>query len=181
MKKSLIITFFLVYSSFAFSSDSRVGVKGLYLGQDGDEACSLIKSNFSENGDFIDKAANEAYNHFGLELASRVCFIEMSYYSSFALVSMDSKNKVKEINASYKAFGVLDMSLEDFAQIFVDNYDWVNSLNYEANEYFPESPGTYVFNDVDGLGFELTIYDSSIKIKKTPPKQPKPINKPSFN
>lgn len=183
MRKTKIVSLILMMSTSAFASDINVGVKGIYIGQSGDDACKIIEKNFQQ-GTFVDKKEHdypdqyEPTNRMGIVIASRVCYRYLDPFSELLLVTMDSNNRVEAIEASYRAFGVKKMAIEKFAQLFVDNYDWVDSLEYGEDSLLGR--GYYEHTDNKKLGYKLTINGSTVRVKKVSVEKPV-NNNPSFN
>jgi hypothetical protein len=164
LKKIILGYFFVVclFSSIGFSkslSEAKIGFKGVYLEQDSNEACKIIKEKFSDEKYKFSKK-DSPYGSDICETKSIMIFI-------------DDEKKVKSISYRHSAFGIEEMPLKEFSQLILDNANWLPRLDYNDVNY-----QKYYYIDNTKLGFSIEISDFlGVRLYK----EKIIVNKPNFN
>jgi hypothetical protein len=164
LKKIILGYFFVVclFSSIGFSkslSEAKIGFKGVYLEQDSNEACKIIKDKFSDEKYKFSKK-DSPYGSDICETKSIMIFI-------------DDEKKVKSISYRHSAFGIEEMPLKEFSQLILDNANWLPRLDYNDVNY-----QKYYYIDNTKLGFSIEISDFlGVRLYK----EKIIVNKPNFN
>lgn len=151
-----------LFSSIGFSkslSEAKIGFKGVYLEQDSNEACKIIKEKFSDEKYKFSKK-DSPYGSDICETKSIIIFI-------------DDEKKVKSISYRHSAFGIEEMPLKEFSQLILDNAKWLPRLDYNDVNY-----QKYYYIDNTKLGFSIEISDFlGVRLYK----EKIIVNKPNFN
>ncbi|MCD8541479.1 MAG: hypothetical protein LRY22_02285 [Aliarcobacter cryaerophilus] len=151
-----------LFSSIGFSkslSEAKIGFKGVYLEQDSNEACKIIKEKFSDEKYKFSKK-DSPYGSDICETKSIMIFI-------------DDEKKVKSISYRHSAFGIEEMPLKEFSQLILDNANWLPRLDYNDVNY-----QKYYYIDNTKLGFSIEISDFlGVRLYK----EKIIVNKPNFN
>ena len=163
--KKIILGYFLamcLFSNIGFTKsldEAKIGLKGVYLEQDSNEACKIIKDKFSnEKYEFSKK--DSPYGSDICETKSIMIFI-------------DDEKKVKSISYRHSAFGIEEMPLKEFSQLILDNVSWLPRLDYNDVNY-----QKYYYIDNTKLGFSIEISDFlGVRLYK----EKIIVNKPNFN
>jgi len=163
--KKIILGYFLamcLFSNIGFTKsldEAKIGLKGVYLEQDSNEACKIIKDKFSnEKYEFSKK--DSPYGSDICETKSIMIFI-------------DDEKKVKSISYRHSAFGIEEMPLKEFSQLILDNANWLPRLDYNDVNY-----QKYYYIDNTKLGFSIEISDFlGVRLYK----EKIIVNKPNFD
>ena len=125
--KKIILGYFLamcLFSNIGFTKsldEAKIGLKGVYLEQDSNEACKIIKEKFSDEKYKFSKK-DSPYGSDICETKSIMIFI-------------DDEKKVKSISYRHSAFGIEEMPLKEFSQLILDNANWLPRLDYNDVNY----------------------------------------------
>jgi hypothetical protein len=164
LKKIILGYFFVVclFSSIGFSkslSEAKIGFKGVYLEQDSNEACKIIKEKFSDEKYKFSKK----YSPYGSDICE----------TKSIMIFIDDEKKVKSISYRHSAFGIEEMPLKEFSQLILDNANWLPRLDYNDVNY-----QKYYYIDNTKLGFSIEISDFlGVRLYK----EKIIVNKPNFN
>jgi len=163
--KKIILGYFLamcLFSNIGFTKsldEAKIGLKGVYLEQDSNEACKIIKDKFSnEKYEFSKK--DSPYGSDICETKSIMIFI-------------DDEKKVNSISYRPSAFGIEEMSLKEFSQLILDNVSWLPRLDYYDGKY-----EKYYYIDNIKLGFSIEI-NTFFGVRLS--KEKVIVNKPNFD
>lgn len=163
--KKIILGYFLamcLFSNIGFTKsldEAKIGLKGVYLEQDSNEACKIIKDKFSDEKYKFSKK-DSPYGSDICETKSIMIFI-------------DDEKKVKSISYRHSAFGIEEMPLKEFSQLILDNANWLPRLDYNDVNY-----QKYYYIDNTKLGFSIEISDFlGVRLYK----EKIIVNKPNFN
>ncbi|MCT7545227.1 hypothetical protein N5T80_02720 [Aliarcobacter cryaerophilus] len=163
--KKIILGYFLamcLFSNIGFTKsldEAKIGLKGVYLEQDSNEACKIIKDKFSnEKYEFSKK--DSPYGSDICETKSIMIFI-------------DDEKKVNSISYRPSAFGIEEMSLKEFSQLILDNVSWLPRLDYYDGKY-----EKYYYIDNTKLGFSIEI-NTFFGVRLS--KEKVIVNKPNFD
>jgi hypothetical protein len=163
--KKIILGYFLamcLFSNIGFTKsldEAKIGLKGVYLEQDSNEACKIIKEKFSDEKYKFSKK-DSPYGSDICETKSIMIFI-------------DDEKKVKSISYRHSAFGIEEMPLKEFSQLILDNANWLPRLDYNDVNY-----QKYYYIDNTKLGFSIEISDFlGVRLYK----EKIIVNKPNFN
>lgn len=163
--KKIILGYFLamcLFSNIGFTKsldEAKIGLKGVYLEQDSNEACKIIKDKFS----------NEKYEFSKKDspYSSDIC------KTKSIMIFIDDEKKVKSISYRHSAFGIEEMPLKEFSQLILDNANWLPRLDYNDVNY-----QKYYYIDNTKLGFSIEISDFlGVRLYK----EKIIVNKPNFN
>ena len=133
------------------STVTKIGFNGIYLGQNGKNACAILKNNFP----------NEKYSYYKKE--------EQDLYSSSdscqtksIQIYLDRNDKVEGLHFEYTVFSINKMSLNEFIKFISSNTTWLplsNNININDLEY------SYI--DDKKFGFIINIDESTVKLYRT--------------
>ncbi|MCT7538595.1 hypothetical protein N5T82_01900 [Aliarcobacter cryaerophilus] len=163
--KKIILGYFLamcLFSNIGFTKsldEAKIGLKGVYLEQDSNEACKIIKDKFS----------NEKYEFSKKDspYGSDIC------KTKSIMIFIDDEKKVKSISYRPSAFGIEEMSLKEFSQLILDNVSWLPRLDYYDGKY-----EKYYYIDNIKLGFSIEI-NTFFGVRLS--KEKVIVNKPNFD
>lgn len=163
--KKIILGYFLamcLFSNIGFTKsldEAKIGLKGVYLEQDSNEACKIIKDKFS----------NEKYEFSKKDspYGSDIC------KTKSIMIFIDDEKKVNSISYRPSAFGIEEMSLKEFSQLILDNVSWLPRLDYYDGKY-----EKYYYIDNIKLGFSIEI-NTFFGVRLS--KEKVIVNKPNFD
>ncbi len=163
--KKIILGYFLamcLFSNIGFTKsldEAKIGLKGVYLEQDSNEACKIIKDKFS----------NEKYEFSKKDspYGSDIC------KTKSITIFIDDEKKVNSISYRPSAFGIEEMSLKEFSQLILDNVSWLPRLDYYDGKY-----EKYYYIDNTKLGFSIEI-NTFFGVRLS--KEKVIVNKPNFD
>ena len=152
IKVSLIIITTSIFFAGCNSNQNKVGFKGIYVKDNINNACSVIKKLANENqAKYYDSTAG--------------CKAEMGGFNVLSALS-DHKNHLTYLMISGSKwcnvfFNKKHLSNKKFTQTLIKNTDWLDDLKILPQKYAIPS---YVYDDVK-KGYSIIVMDEGIVLK----------------
>ncbi|MEA2072914.1 MAG: hypothetical protein U9O86_04955 [Campylobacterota bacterium] len=163
VKVSLVSVAITVIFSACSSGSSEVGFKGMNLGANADEVCTIVKQ-------FADD------NHAKYFKDNKGCRADLKlngvfYQSGWLTANFNQDNVINKVrigsNWSDILFNAKDLSAKNFAQALVDSKDWIDELKATKNpakDYYSNVSNMYGFTDVEN-GWKIDVSGKYIELK----------------